>query len=330
MENSQVFSTSTNVQFPYTVIDIVSFAKKLLGETGDITIGKTKTQYIFGSSLTVAEGDSMVFIEETLHQVIKLLPSVIEAIQSGKPVKNTQIINLGFPTNTKGYITEQFAHDAEKDPYSAFADVYAEFIHSQKSSGNIEFFGISMGGNFAIRTAEKLMQSGKYSQDQQSGVPKIQIRAESPVSLGTSPIKQFQIPVGFILDSIGALVRDVLQKKNPPNSITTDAKTKMKEIFDKKMPDNMSSEQKSRKLRILWNIVKGLGDFTPDKDTKITRVFGSRDLSLVAPGNKNIQSPGKTYTTKMMHLRPFFDSPSEIRRLLVLLDKIKKIDFTGK
>ncbi len=41
----------------------------------------------------------MSFIEETMHQALKLLPAVIRAIRAGEVVENTMIYNLGFPTN---------------------------------------------------------------------------------------------------------------------------------------------------------------------------------------------------------------------------------------
>lgn len=265
----------------------------------------------------------MVFIEETLHQVVKRLPKVIKDIQAGKIPQNTQIYNLGFPTNKKWYVNRLFLEKAEKDPYRAFAHVYGEFIHGQKVTPHTELYGISMWGNFAIGVAEVLLDSNHYSQDPESQLPKIRIRVESPVSLSASKIKFIQIPIGFILDSIIALVRDIMQNKNPPNTVTSVSKSAMKEAFDKKADDQLSKDQKSMKWKVIWSLVKRLGEFTPRQDIKTIRVFGNLDMSLRAKGNKNIHTPGRTHIANMMHLRPFFDSPSEIKRLRKLLETLK-------
>lgn len=343
LQNTKLFTTKWWVSFPYTTLDLVAFARKVMsGQNTSIdehpqewAIVPKKIQYIFGSFLEPSAGNSMSFIEETIHQAMKKLPAIIDALNTWKKVENTIIYNLGSPTNTKWTMTEKFFQATKNDPYGTFGDMYAEFIRAQEDwlgAKNIELYGISMGSNFAIRAGEILKKSGQVWQPRTGNPnpegtqdkPQLTVRAESPVSFGKSRLKTLQIPMWFLIDQTVANIVNILSGKNSPAE--QKAKQYMDNEFNKKMNTNMDEGQSSLKKWVIWQCIKWLWEELPiDPKMTVIQVFGKQDTSLMHPDNLNKSQPWRhTYWANMWHTRPFFDSPSDILRMEKLIELIKR------
>ncbi|MEI7513349.1 MAG: hypothetical protein WCJ74_01875, partial [bacterium] len=209
LTNSDVYSSKElKASFPWTVVRLQDIAKKLFKknykgdqvfniENTDEEITKNKKlEFIFGSAFAYSHGDAFAFTEEAMHQIIKRLPSAIKALQQGLEPEDFEVFTLGMPTNTFGEISTDFSDNLKKDSYEYMGRLYSEFVTEKTASEkdvkqNIKFYGISMGGGFAAKTGEKLLENKVVTQESENvdGVsvenkPYLQIQSMVPVSMG--------------------------------------------------------------------------------------------------------------------------------------------------
>lgn len=355
------FSEKFGAAFPYTRIDMSNFAKALyekytgakagikpLENEKDISEGEQKRidrEFIFGSFLVTTNGNPFTFVEEAIHQCVERFPAALEKIKNGEEPDAFEIFTLGSPTNEIGTMSPKFFEDLKKEPIVELSKVYSEFIEKNgikkdnpNDKLNLELFGISMGGGIAATTGEKLLENNGFTQDREEsikkGLPHVVIRSEVPVSLGRSKIKPFQIPAGFITDSIIGLVN------NPYGRTVAFAEPKFMEqlnivLAERGIAKNMTGDQKKMKNEALHALIFGLGKgLTLKPDTKVNEIYGLRDLtaytpSLVKEAKEQMKSHGgslgqsmvqpqregsRVFAVKQSHVRPFFRS-SELKRI---------------
>ena len=280
VEHTQIYSSEKNgASFPYTVINTAELSKTVYSHYQTLSPAKElnrteqkpkhKMEFVMGSFQDITSGNQLTFFEEAMHQFVKGLPQAIEDIGQGKEPDNDDVYVLGSPTNERlGTVTPEF-YDRVKNgnAFKEFGALYAEFIESQlpknaeqRKDINLYLYGISMGGSFATQTAEQLLASGKVTQSHEaSQQPFMQVRADTLPGASTSPVKRWQIPLGFVFDTLITTVT---------NPYTRTAVLKQKEGLDamnkilvnRGIVPNITPEQKKMKNEIIFgnsNIVSG-------------------------------------------------------------------------
>jgi len=222
---TQIYSSEKNgASFPYTVINTGELSKIVYSHYQTIPPAreqnvaeqksKHKMEFVFGSFLDTDNGNQFTFFEEAMHQFVKQLPSALEAIKAGKEPDNEDVYVVGSPTNELGTVSPEFFDRIQKgNTYKEFGSLYSEFIESQlpkdagqRKNSSVYLYGISMGGSFATQTAEQLLSKGQVTQSHEANEqPFMQVRADTLPGASTSSIKKWQIPLGFVADSIFTL-----------------------------------------------------------------------------------------------------------------------------
>ena len=354
IQNITVFkSEKYGAELPYTSIKIAELAKSayqkyrgnLPAELAASSQAPIKQQYVIGSAIATAEGNEFTFVEEAMSQCVKYLPTALKELQEGNEPEEREIITLGMPTNTLGSITPELGEKLATAPYDEMGKIYAELVNykAQSEQGKpkiIELYGVSLGSNIAIRTGEQLVEQGAGTQDfevaKKQNLPYLEIRAEVPVSLSQSKIKKLQIPVGFLLDAAHESRLPEIKRieAGKPPFATAVAKI----LADRGITEQMSDEQKKIKNKVLRNIIMKLGNkFEPKPETKITSIYGLKDLTTYTPSMvKEAETQGKefggtlgqnllerqrpnvrSFTAEMPHLSPRFPD-NELKRMRVL------------
>ena len=315
--NTEVFNSKENgASFPWTVIKMPELVRELYkkngkefptnlkpyspSDKGERTFAKQQ-EFIFGSAFAASHGDEFVFAEEAMNQVINHLPRALEDIKAGKEPENFEVFMAGMPTNEFGSISKEFSENLKKDSYEHMGRLYADFV-AEKSSGEangkkaVELYGISMGGGFAAKTGEKLLQKGNATQDfeklkAEDSEPFLQIKAMVPVSMGRKRNKNWQIKLGFATNGI----REMLM--NPGVKIIgakmKDFQEKTTALLEKKgIHKNMSKEEAKIKHESNWTIINSLGqNLEIDKSVKLTKIVGLKDPTMYTKSfNKNAYS----------------------------------------
>ncbi len=354
IKNIKIFkSEKFGAELPYTSVKVLELAKTIYQKyAGNLPVEleastqtPVKQQYVIGSALATAEGNEFTFVEEAMSQCVKYLPAALKALQENKNLEDREIITLGMPTNELGKITPEFGEKLSVSPYNEMGKVYAELIESKNDPNagktkTIELFGISLGSNIAIRAGEQLIEHGSATQDfekaKNQNLPYLEIRAEVPVSLSRSKIKKLQIPVGFVLDSLHEIRLPEVKRIEAGKAQFAAYINKMLE--NRGIRSQMSEGQKQIKRKVLRNIITKLGNkFEPKQNTKITAIYGLKDLTTYTPGmieeagdqkkefggtlGENLlerkKSNIRSFTANMPHLSPRFPD-NELKRMRVL------------
>jgi len=295
-----------------------------------------KRKFVFGSFLTQTNGNPFTFVEEAMHQCIKYLPQALEDLKNGLEPEDIEIYTLGSPTNTLGEMTPEFSSELEKEPIRKLANVYSELVQEktppskQGSKTSVELFGLSMGGGLAAIAGENILETGAFTQDsdkaEAENLPRVQIRIDAPVSLSRSKIKPFQISAGFIIDGAVLLATNSYGRKAALGEGKF-IKQVNAVLAGRGIGENVSKEQKDIKAKALRSIISALGKGLSLKpETKITEVYGTRDLTVYTPSfNEEVSEQAKeypntlgqnlvdsqrensrTFAAKMTHVPPFF------------------------
>ena len=270
IENVQIYkSEKFGVSFPFTRIDMNTFAKKLYEKnTGKKAETKKlennseliKREFIFpGAPLKgdLTDNGPFHFTGESMHQCIGKLPSAFEKIKNGEEPEQFEVLMLGTPVNELGTISPEFMENFKKDPTGTMSTVFAEFIEKDLSKNkkdaklDIELYGISWGGSTAAITGEKLLETGSFTQEvsqlKDKGLPKITIRLQNPISLSRSKIKGPQVWLGSPLNDkvSGDKYGPTMGKENP------EFMKKINNALAKRgILPNVSEEQKKMKKKL--------------------------------------------------------------------------------
>jgi hypothetical protein len=370
--NSEKFGAA----FPYTRIDMSNFAKalyekytgakaeiKLSENGGAIAEGEQKRidrEFIFGSFLALTNGNPFTFVEEAMHQCVERLPAALEKLKNGEEPDAFEIFTLGSPTNEFGTMSAEFFENFKKEPIAELGNIYSEFIQKNgikkdnpDDKLNLELFGISMGGGMAAITGEKLLETNDFTQDREQSIKEklshVVIRSEVPVSLGRSKIKPFQIPVGFITDSIVGLVN------NPYGRTVAFAEPNfMKQLnvvlAEQGIHKNMTKDQEKMKSASIHTLMLALGKgLTLKPETKVNEIYGLKDLTTYTPSlakeakeqmeshsgalGQNLVHPqrenSRVFAVKQSHVRPFF-RPRELKRIRKAAMELDSLENGGK
>ena len=368
LANTEIYSSSElGAAFPASFVRIGDIARALYtkqkGEVPETTSPekpRSRKEFVFGSAFAFSHGDQFVFAEETMHQIIKRIPQALEDLRQGIEPEDFEIYTAGMPTNTLGNISPSFLERLQSDSVEAMSDLYTEFVASKTANvstpdhrASIELYGISMGGGFAAKTGEKLVEHGEATQDSNddSSHPYLQIRSMVPVSLGKSNIKYLQIPLGFVAEGIFQSLTNPAVK-GIGKRMETFQTAVANELDEKGITDQMSPEQRMIKKKALISILTNLGKTIALKETtRLTQVIGLNDPTMYTPGfsrdaeehrgttltkNDGVQSLGdnmvpgandntRTFGVDMGHTIPFFrqNEFKRMRRAAEALDAIK-------
>jgi hypothetical protein len=363
-ENIKMYQSGKfGAKFLNTKINIAQLAREIYSqvmgsEINEMSLEKvpdrrTKREFVFTSFLTPTNGNPFTFAEEAAHQCIKYLPAALEDLKNGKQPDDIEIHTLGAPTNIFSEMSDEFYEEFMEDPYGHLSKVYAELVKQELADcnpreTNVEFFGLSMGANFAVLTGENLLEEGAVTQNiedlEEGKKPRLFIRVESPVSLGPSKIKKLQIPLGFMADSA------VLLATKPYNRRTALGEGKfindLKPLLSEKGVEEISDDkQKKMRKKALRNLVFSLvNEVKPEPETRVTKVYGTKDLAIYTPdlirsARKHRKSyrdalgktiiPGKSknernFAVNMGHVRPFFHKRElgRMKKLVAVVDSL--------
>ena len=354
IDNTRIFkSKKYGVQLPYTSIRVAELAKHIYSkyvqsdrvlERNETPNDPVKHEFVFGTAVTLMEGNQFNYVEEAMHQCVKYLPRALEELKEGRVAEDREILTLGMPTNVLGYISPDYAGRLARAPFKELGEVYAELVVQEINKRPpikrriLELYGMSLGAGLAVCTGERLIELGAVSQshDFTERRPCLAIRAEVPVTLGPSKIKSLQIPIGFMIDVkielSKAYVKGIHKSKplffNQVNAI----------LAQRGIVKHMSSKQKWLKHKALFNIVAALQrDFEPKLETRITEVYGLKDattftIAMASEAKRRKRefagtlgqnmigrkrSTSRVFIADMLHLNPRFRL-NELRRMNAL------------
>lgn len=348
LKRTRVFkSEQSGVQFPYTSIKTGELARavyeKILGGKLPPADSKLpaprKQEFVFGTSILVEEGNQFTFMEVAMHECIKHLPSALRDLKDGKIPEEYEIFTLGMPTNTFGNIPPEAAEKICNNPSDELGRVYAEMVASEmrreaEPPKTVELFGMSLGASLAVRTGESLVEKRVATQNPKAaGLPYLQIRVEAPVALGTSKLKPLKISAGFLADAVLESRRRDVKKIEAGKPEFNEAVRSY--LIRHGMKEKASAEEIKIKKKVMRSIIFALGrGLKPKPDTKVTEVYGLKDLTVATLGmvrgaalskkqhagklgesllertNKN----GRRFGADMIHLNPWFRE-NELRRM---------------
>lgn len=277
--NTQIYSSEKNgASFPYTVINTGELAKLVYShyrifspkreQSTKEKESKHRMEFVMGSFLDTNNGNQFTFFEEAMHQFIKQLPKALEDLEKGEEPDDNDVYVLGSPTNELGTVSMEFFDRIRKgNTFKEFGALYAEFVdsqlpkdESQRKNTSLYLYGISMGGSLATQTAEQLLAEGKVTQSYKtSGQPFMQVRADTLPGASTSPIKKWQIPLGFLVDGVFTMATNAYTKTAILKQ-KEGAKAQNKVLAKRGIMPNMTLEQKKMKNEIIYggsNILSG-------------------------------------------------------------------------
>lgn len=350
IKNIKIFkSEQLGAELPYTSIRIGELAKKIYQKTVGVSGGlpaeapdaaPAAQEFVFNSALSTDEGNEFNFVEEAMHEAVKHLPAALKALKEGKAPEEREVFTLGMPTNVLGRISPELADKIAKAPFEELGKVFAELVKSEMRAKAIKFQGVSLSSNIAIRTAENLVEQGLVTQDfataEKDQLPYLQIEAEVPVSLSPSKIKGLQVPVGFFADALKE--RKLPEVKRIEAGKPQFGKDVNEVLAQRGIHEQMSDDQKKTKRGVILDILKKVGNtFKPKPETKITTLYGLKDLTTTSPSmikaakarkeefggtlGQNLLERTKPneriFTAEMMHLSPRFRQ-TQLRRMRVL------------
>ncbi len=371
MSNITIYKSKEGIEYPYTNINIANLAKELYEKYSGKTLRgnleknteqpSIKREFVLESFLTTTNGSPFTFCEEAMHQAVMNLPRALENLKNDIEPENVEVYTLGSPTNLLGKMTPKFYEDLKDNPFKKLGEIYAELIKEKTGNINndsnaktfVELYGISMGAGLAAMTGEKLLEDEKFTQEKQPNDTKnkkieINIRAVLPVTLSRSTIKQIQIPVGFLYDSIKGLLNNSYVRKiggGESNFI----KSVNAELAKRDIRENMDKEQKEMKEKSMSRLILALGKgLTLKPETKVDEIYGLKDSTTITPSLKkdareqkekhpdtlgSIIIPGKregsrTFVTNATHAEipaANFNRQSEQRRIKVAVEKLKEL-----
>jgi hypothetical protein len=379
VENTQIYSSEKNgASFPYTVINTAELSKiayshyKTLSPTKELNTTeqkpKHKMEFVLGSFLDTNNGNQFTFFEEAMHQFVKELPKALEDIEQGIEPGNKDVYVLGSPTNELGTVSPEFSDRVKNgNAFKEFGVLYTEFVDSQlpkdetqRKDTSLFLYGISMGGSLATQTAEQLLAGGKVTQSHEASQQSfMQVRADTLPGASTSPIKRWQIPLGFVADSVFTIATNaytkvaILKQKEGAGAVN-------KLLAKRDIVPNMTPEQKKMKNEILYggsNVVSGtlkgkygvLNDLFKgipiDKNLKVTEVRGMYDpLQYSSKFNADVKTQKaehlgslgenlvsrtdgrRTFAINQAHTFVFFreNELQRIEKAALALEKLKK------
>jgi len=308
VEHTEVFESKDGVAFPMTRISLCGIAHKLYeqfkGRPPEISgespeAAKTKVEFVFPSFLDIrTTGHEYTFQEEAMHQMFTRLPAMIESLNDGKEPDDTAVYLLGSPTNELGTMTPEFLEGMRNDhAFEQYGSLYAEFVRAslakeKQSPENVQFYGISMGGSFALQTAKKLLDEKVLTQERDEAdhehLPFLQIRADGPA--GQDGKRRYQIPAGFAVDAAYSLtanpyinaifVKDTWNDKTKGQGLIT---TTDKVLADRNILPHMTKDQEKWKgegnKQVIENLRNGVA--IPE-NVKVTQVVGLYDLTTLS------------------------------------------------
>ncbi len=360
IENTNIFrSEKYGVELPYTSVSPVSIARKIYQRYAgsipefikeDEEKKHSQKEFVFGTSPAIKEGNQFNVVEEAMHQCIKKLPQILKDLRAGKEPEDIEIFTMGMPTNVLGSLSEEFVEQMTAGPSDELAKVYSELIASKISSqsnlDSVELYGVSLGSSLAIRTGEALIDQGLVTQETEKDEkksPHLQIKAEVPVALSPSEMKDFQIPIGFITD---LFIESRLPELKAIEAGKPAFAKQVAGILEKRgIRENMTTLQKKLKQKAIFRIVKALGEGLESKpETKITALYGLKDAttytldmakkakerkeefagtlgeSLLSRKDPNIRN----FVADMPHMNLYFNK-NEARRMEKLAKSLKNL-----
>ena len=365
LENVQIYkSEKFSVSFPFTRIDMNTFAEKLYekntgkkAETKKIENNSEliKREFIFpGAPLKgdLTDNGPFHFAGESMHQCIGKLPSALEKIKNGEEPEKFEVLMLGTPVNELGTISPEFMEEFKKDPTGTMSTVFAEFIEKEISKNNksdkldVELYGISWGGSTAAITGEKLLETGSFTQEvgqlKDTGLPKITIRSQNPISLSRSKIKGPQVWLGSPFNDkvSGDKYGPTMGKENP------EFMKKISKILAKRgIFPNVSEEQKKMKKKAIIDVVLSFRKGIKLKpETKVTEIYGLEDLTTKSAGltrevirqkethgetlGQNLATPqrenSRVFGVDTFHEIPWFRE-NELKRIHKAVEKLQEL-----
>jgi hypothetical protein len=338
-DNIQIFRTQEGVAVPYTRINLTDFAKKLYQKYSpdhkepvlySETDTPTKHRYVVFSSFPVLQnGHPFTFDEVAMRHTARLLGPVLDKIAAGKQPPDIEFMTMGAPINNRwGEVTSEYVEKAEGDPIGTLSKTYAEMIKAAMPEDEEDlaklsyvFHGISMGGRFALKTAEALMKEGVMTQDRDDkSLPHVKVLIESMPGTNKRGGK-VQVPIGFLLDGTLLTVRHpswalVMKREN-------DFLTKVEEDLEQRgifatgtNPDLTEEENKQHRKaqdamkKKIKNAINGsLGvPIEDDQPIKAEHHMGIYDPLSFTPrrfmkGKENLQRGIKVHTEIKNNLR---------------------------
>jgi hypothetical protein len=307
LENTSLYTSEKyGVSFPYTVLNISDFSKKLYSQYSKQSIPETlqkvndkkRKEFVFQSFINTGSGHVFTFFEEALHQLIKRLPTSLDKIKKGEEPDDEEFYTVGSPTNELGTMSQDFLDGLKNNnAFDKFGELYAEFVESklpkdsnEREHTNLALFGISIGGSMATKTAEHLIDNEVATQSsedvEKNHRPQLSVLADSLPGGSESTIKKWQIPIGFAIDAAYAMLTNEYTKswvKGEPKFTESIVAV----LAKRGLLPNMTPEQIKMKNEAIWGkhlltgddgIIHNLRAGVPvDEKLKLTEIRGIYD-----------------------------------------------------
>lgn len=348
VDNFNIFTTSNDVSFPYTSINISGFAKEVYKTYSKKKLPKLKPNsnlkekyFIFTSSPLLQNGHPFTFVEKAMQLTIRGLSDAIKDIEEGREPQDFEVITLGFPTNSRwGQVTKEYAERMRTDAFGTLAETYFNLIKTYQLNFDTRytFYGFSMGGNITIETAKRVIK--KINLDSNH----LKILIDSPV-IPKKELSRFQITALFLLDTIVELWRPISEIPSVIKQLMPGNESKFLDEIDKMLQGRqygpikafaITSEQTNLKKKCLDYIIKQLGKglkIDPSFNEVILRrgiydpISTSKEWREEIKKNKaDFKSFGnvREYSVRAGHAIPFFDE-EEMQRWAKSVDSLLKI-----
>lgn len=311
-------------------------------------------KYLFGSIIDVDTGSALEFVEIVINDMLQRLPRALADIKKGIQPEEFKVTTFGFPMNAVGTVNEAFTENIKADSVGTLAELFGEYIEKdlqtlpKEAHRYIEFHGMSMGGGIAAKAGEVVLDkkdaegNSIATQGNERNVPRLSIRAESPVALGPSWIKPVQIRAGAVLDAVGEYVTSktgtfgmgtyIGNLMGAPKEF--DERVKQRQQLGRQdLPKNISTEQLRLKQEAIQATISGLSNGVSLRPgVKVTELYGLKDVATLTPGiladasefntrrgiGKNMLSRPNPDTRRvavdMMHLQPH-DRPNKLEKM---------------
>ncbi len=336
VENTRMFTSESGAAFPFVALDSADFAKEMYSVASESephvdAVGQQdikSQEFVFGSSLNTTAGTTLTAYEEQLRMLMMRIPEAIAALQRREEPEHHVVYGIGSPVNEAGIVSEEFAKRAQdQGAYDAFAELYGQFVETQMRTGTNEhppggiyFWGLSMGGSLAAKTAQYLIQKGSVTQvsrtearrtlenreakaedkeymQQTLRLPHLSVRADIAPAL-ISSATQFQIAKGFLENGWDDLRNRPYVKEwiNKEESLTRGLLGALHKRPGNEVVRHMDTDEEERKNNLIWPgggmpaafgkfALSGLG-FDISKAARATLVGGLVLGTPVQPGLK--------------------------------------------
>jgi hypothetical protein len=294
---SELFrSSKRDAAFLHSAIDSAVLAKKLYeraaGSLPPLAAregGARHQEYIFSSFFSPKNPSALyVFFEQGVNQLVRELPAAFEAIGQGKEPEPHIVHYLGSPTRDLGHVSPGFVRSLEQESaFDVYGELYAELVERDVAKGDeVVFRGISLGAPQALAAAKALVEAGALSQDRDADAPHLAIRIDTPPAENQTQSlpASVQVPAGFALDGIKALLSDPMSRAsaNPfTGSVVEDLKPLLaKQGISEEMSDADIALKKQAIQAVFDDFYKG---YPVPEGLKVTEVLGTKDTTMLAP-----------------------------------------------